>query len=176
MRAVFQEVWRQGSNTWKGAVEEGRRGSEEVVRENLGVPLEGDRDVGARCGSHQGCQVPFRPPIPKVGLLLRRCSGKGLHNFCAKALMRLLWVMMLCQNIESLIQYHLSFWQYIYSLNIHFFKTQDIIQYTTRYLNGLVGLHYFTQNLGKNLFQRHYFANKGLSSQSFGFSSSHVWM
>ena len=24
--------------------------------------------------------------------------------------------------------------------------------------------------------QRHYFANKGLSSQSFGFSSSHVWM
>ena len=27
--------------------QEGRRGSEEVVRENLGVPLEGDRDVGA---------------------------------------------------------------------------------------------------------------------------------
>ena len=24
--------------------------------------------------------------------------------------------------------------------------------------------------------QRHYFANKGLSSQSFGFSSSHIWM
>ena len=24
--------------------------------------------------------------------------------------------------------------------------------------------------------QRHYFANKGPSSQSFGFSSSHVWM
>ena len=24
--------------------------------------------------------------------------------------------------------------------------------------------------------QRHYFANKGLSSQSFDFSSSHVWM
>ena len=24
--------------------------------------------------------------------------------------------------------------------------------------------------------QRHYFANKCLSSQSFGFSSSHVWM
>src|SRR5574337_1011337 len=30
-------------------------------------------------GSHQGCQVRFRPPIPNVGLLLRRCSGKGLH-------------------------------------------------------------------------------------------------
>ena len=27
---------------------------EEVVPENLGVPLEGDRDVGALCGSHQG--------------------------------------------------------------------------------------------------------------------------
>ena len=24
--------------------------------------------------------------------------------------------------------------------------------------------------------QRHYFAHKGLSSQSYGFSSSHVWM
>ena len=24
--------------------------------------------------------------------------------------------------------------------------------------------------------QRHYFANKGLSSQNYGFSSSHVWM
>ena len=24
-------------------------------------------------------QVPFRTPIPKVGLLLRRCSGTGLH-------------------------------------------------------------------------------------------------
>ena len=24
--------------------------------------------------------------------------------------------------------------------------------------------------------QRHYFANKGLSSQSYGISSSHVWM
>ena len=24
--------------------------------------------------------------------------------------------------------------------------------------------------------QRHYFANKGLSSQSYGFSGSHVWM
>ena len=24
--------------------------------------------------------------------------------------------------------------------------------------------------------QRHYFANKGLSNQSYGFSSGHVWM
>ena len=59
--------------------QEGRRGSEEVVPENLGVPLEGDLDAGELCGSPQGCQVPFRPPIPNVGLLLRRCSGKGLH-------------------------------------------------------------------------------------------------
>ena len=51
----------------------------EGVPENLSVPLEGDRDFGELCGSHQGCQVPFRPPIPNVGLLLRRCSGKGLH-------------------------------------------------------------------------------------------------
>ena len=57
----------------------GRKGSEEGVPENLGVPLEGDRDFGELCGSHQGCQVPFGPPIPNVGLLLRRCSGKWLH-------------------------------------------------------------------------------------------------
>src|SRR5574340_461535 len=30
--------------------QEGRRGSEEVVRENLGVPLQGDRDAGELCG------------------------------------------------------------------------------------------------------------------------------
>ena len=34
--------------------QEGRRGSEEGLPENFGVPLEGDRDVGALCGSHQG--------------------------------------------------------------------------------------------------------------------------
>ena len=39
--------------------QEGRRGSEEVVPESLGVPLQGDRYVGEICGSHQGCQVPF---------------------------------------------------------------------------------------------------------------------
>jgi len=59
--------------------QEGRWGSEVVVPENLGVPLQGDRDVGELCGAHQGCQVLFRPPIPNVGLLLRRCRGKGLH-------------------------------------------------------------------------------------------------
>ena len=53
--------------------------SEEMVPEILGVPLEGDRYVGELCGSHQGCQVPFGPPILNVGLLLRRCSGKGLR-------------------------------------------------------------------------------------------------
>ena len=30
--------------------QEGRRGTEEVVPENLGVPLQGDRDAGALCG------------------------------------------------------------------------------------------------------------------------------
>src|SRR5574337_916198 len=34
--------------------QEGRKGSEEGVPENLRVPLEGDRDFGALCGSHQG--------------------------------------------------------------------------------------------------------------------------
>ena len=29
--------------------------------------------------AHQGCQVPFRPPIPNVGLFLRLSSGKELH-------------------------------------------------------------------------------------------------
>ena len=31
-------------------------------------------------------------------------------------------------------------------------------------------------NLDSILKSRHYFANKGTSSQSYGFSSSHVWM
>ena len=31
-------------------------------------------------------------------------------------------------------------------------------------------------NLNSILKKRHYFANKGLSSQGFGFSSGHVWM
>src|SRR5574340_698494 len=47
--------------------QEGRKGSEEGVPENLGVPHQGDREAGELCGSHQGCQVPFRPPIPNVG-------------------------------------------------------------------------------------------------------------
>ena len=59
--------------------QEGRRGSEEVVPENFRVPPEGDRNDWNLCGSHQGSQVRFRPPIPNVELLLRRCSGKGLH-------------------------------------------------------------------------------------------------
>ena len=31
-------------------------------------------------------------------------------------------------------------------------------------------------NLDRILKSRHYFANKGLSSQGYGFSSGHVWM
>src|SRR5574341_1084163 len=37
------------------------------------------RMPGKFVGTHQGCQVPFRPPIPNVGLVLRRCSGKWLN-------------------------------------------------------------------------------------------------
>src|SRR5574340_1845383 len=69
---------KQGSRpSWPD--QEGRKGSEEGVPENLSVPLEGDGDFGELCGSHPGCQGPFRPPIPNVGLLLRRCIGKGPH-------------------------------------------------------------------------------------------------
>src|SRR5574337_1908940 len=47
--------------------QEGRRGSEEVVPENLGVPFQGETGMpGNFVGAHQGCQVPFRPPIPHV--------------------------------------------------------------------------------------------------------------
>ena len=53
-------------------------------RERDGVCMEREAHEnrgGRSCAekAHQGCQVPFRPPIPTVGLLLRRCSGKGLH-------------------------------------------------------------------------------------------------
>ena len=37
----------------------------------------------------------------------------------------------------------------------------------------MTGLSEYGQHINK---QRHYFANKGPSSQSYGFSSSHVWM
>ena len=57
--------------------QEGLRGSEDVVPENLGVPLQGDRDAGEHVGAHQGCQVPIQPPIPNVGLLLSAVAGKG---------------------------------------------------------------------------------------------------
>src|SRR5574337_622577 len=59
--------------------QEARRGSEEVVPENLGFLSRETGMPGNFVGAHQGCQVPFRPPIPHVGLLLRRCSGKGLQ-------------------------------------------------------------------------------------------------
>ena len=42
---------------------------------------------------------------------------------------------------------------------------------------AMTNLGSILKNLGSILKkQRHYFANKGLSSQSYGFSSSHVWM
>ena len=59
--------------------QEGRRGSEEVMPENLGVPFEGDQYVGELCGSHDGCQVPFGTSRGSLGLPLRCRQGKGLH-------------------------------------------------------------------------------------------------
>ena len=49
------------------------------------------------------------------------------------------------------------------------------------FCNFLCVYHYLylskVTNLDKHIKkQRHYFANKGPSSQSYGFSSSHVWM
>ena len=66
-------------NRPSGRDQEGRRGSEELVPGNLSVPLNGNRYVGQLFGSHQVCQVKFRPSRQNVGLLLRCCSGKGLH-------------------------------------------------------------------------------------------------
>jgi len=59
--------------------QEGRRGSEEVVPKTSVFLSRETGMPGNFVGAHQGCQVPFRPPIPNVGLLLRRCSGTGLH-------------------------------------------------------------------------------------------------
>ena len=42
-----------------------------------------------------------------------------------------------------------------------------------RLLLGMKLMTNLRQNIGK---QRHYFANKGTSTQGYGFSSSHVWM
>ena len=41
--------------------------------ENLGVPLQGDRDAGELGGAHQGCQVPIRPPILSFEFPLQGC-------------------------------------------------------------------------------------------------------
>ena len=46
--------------------QEGRRGSEEVVPANLGFLSRETEMPGIFVGAHQGCQAPFRPPIPNV--------------------------------------------------------------------------------------------------------------
>ena len=43
-------------------------------------------------------------------------------------------------------------------------------------LLGRKGIKGYAQHRPDDKKQRHYFANKGLYSQSYGFSSSHVWM
>ena len=50
----------------------------------------------------------------------------------------------------------------------------DCSQEIKRHL--LLGRKKVMTNLDSILKQRHYFAKKGLSSQRYGFSSSHVWM
>ena len=69
---------KQGSRPSCGD-QEGRRGSEEVVPENLGVPLQGDRDAGELCGGASRVPSTVSTSNSSRGILLRRCSGKGLH-------------------------------------------------------------------------------------------------
>ena len=57
--------------------QEGRRGSEEVKPGNLDVPLEGDQCVGELCGSHQGCQIPFRTSRRHMDFSRDAVAGKG---------------------------------------------------------------------------------------------------
>ena len=55
--------------------------------------------------------------------------------------------------------------------------TAEIKRYLLLGRKAMTNLGSILKNLGSILKkQRHYFANKGLSSQSYGFSSSHVWM
>ena len=54
-------------------------------------------------------------------------------------------------------------------------KSLQMVTAAMKFRHFLLGRKAMT-NLESILKSRHYFANKGLSSQSFGFSSSHVWM
>ena len=68
---------KQGSRASCGD-QEGRRGSEEVVPENLGVPLQGDRDAGELCG---GASMNLRvfSPLQFFGKSLRRIRTNSLN-------------------------------------------------------------------------------------------------
>ena len=46
----------------------------------------------------------------------------------------------------------------------------------TLFFFGWLTVKYFLNTGGKKKKQRHYFVNKGLCSQDYGFSSSHVWI
>ena len=66
MHNIVAHISQENTDFWLVSWEkgkEGRKGSEEGVPENLSVPLEGDRDFGELCGSHQGCQGPSSCPI-----------------------------------------------------------------------------------------------------------------
>ena len=59
-----------------------------------------------------------------------------------------------------------------------FFRAQKSLQMVTavRKLKDAYSLDSYDQPREHIQKQRHYFANKGLSSQSYGFSISYVWM
>ena len=48
--------------------------------------------------------------------------------------------------------------------------------YIPLYINTYICIYIYIYNIYNIKKQRHYFANKGLSSQGYGFSCSHVWM
>ena len=54
---------------------------EEGVPENLSVPLEGDRDFGELCGSHQGHLAPLMRPtkFPEIPVSLERNTEVFRH-------------------------------------------------------------------------------------------------
>ena len=84
-----------------------------------------------------------------------------------------------CYSLELCIQMGISFlfscwkqWQTLFSFDP---KSLQMMTAAMK-LKGAYSLGKKAMNKINIKKQRHYFANKGLSSQSYGFSSSHVWL
>ena len=70
-------VTSQGAGTESQRGNWGRRGSEEVVTKTSVFLSRETGMPGNFVGAHQGCQVPFRAPIPNVGFSCDAVAGKG---------------------------------------------------------------------------------------------------